>query len=498
MTRNLISILLLAYGSSMFAQLSVQNIAAYQHGNIPGTEPENLNVFYDQLNLQYRWKPLRASLRVEQFYSPDSLSGDYQKISQFQLNFRKKGLDIKLGNFYETLGKGLLLRGYEIKNSIYEDPIHRVKQGFYKDMLGAYAGYSSTNFAVKLLSGRMLDNQLPITSDKNRENYINAGEFRGIYESYSLGAIFLNSTFNDNTSNYLSLFSSGTIGDGFNYYAEFASQLTDSTTYFNTESHRSYGGYATISYSGQGYGLSLEVKDYRNFFLGTGYSDPPTLAKEHTYRLLNRITHVINLVDESGFQAEAFWAPWDSHLFTFNYSRNLNEIYSEFVSYEYFLEWYASLGRHHQLKVFIDYSGDDIKFEPERYTAGLYYTRYFNKGWSASFESEWQEVTRKFPNIPANKYNNVYGSIAVNQSTKFSAAFVLEFSNDPTAADLSNTDQIETERFYPGVNLSYRPDKKNTLQLFAGERRGGPACTAGICYEVLDFKGIELIWTLKL
>ena len=498
MTRYLLSILLLAFGSSMFAQLSFQNTAAYQHGNIPGNEPTNLNVFYDQLNLQYRWKPLRASIRVEQFYSPDSLSGDYQKISQFLLNYRKKGLELKLGNFYETLGQGLLLRGYEIKNAIYEDPIYRVKQGFYKDMLGAYAGYSSKNFAVKLLSGRMLDNQLPITSDERRENYINAGEFRGIYDSYNLGVILLNSTFSNSTKNFLSVFSSGTIGSGLNYYAEFASELVDSLSFFSTTTESRYGAYASVSYSGSGYGLSLEFKDYRNFFIGSGYSDPPTLAKEHTYRLLNRATHIINLLDESGFQAEAFWNPWENHMFTFNFSRNLNEGFRDFVSFEYFLEWYATLDKHNQLKVFIDYSGDDVNFEPERYTAGLYYTRYFNKGWSASFESEWQEVSRKFPNIPANKYNNVYGSIAVNQSTKFSAAFVLEFSNDPTAADLSNTDQIETERFYPGVNLSYRPDRKNTLQLFAGERRGGPACTAGICYEVPDFKGIELIWTLKL
>jgi hypothetical protein len=32
----------------------------------------------------------------------------------------------------------------------------------------------------------------------------------------------------------------------------------------------------------------------------------------------------------------------------------------------------------------------------------------------------------------------------------------------------------------------------NTISMFAGKRRGGPACTSGICYEVLDFEGIEI------
>lgn len=497
MRRPVIYMTFLLLGSTISAQLSVYNLAEYQYGNIPGAEPADLNTFYDQLNVQYRWKPLRASVRIEQFYSPDSLSGDYQKISQFQLNYRKRGLDIKLGHFYESLGRGLLLRGYEINNAVYEDLIYRVKQGFYKDFQGAYVGYNSRYFAVKAMSGRMLNNQLAITDPKNRDNYINAGEVSGRYKSFSVGSAFLNSTVDMVTNNFATVFTSGTIGNNLNFYGELASLANTVSDVLNMSDDGRYGAYFSASYSLAGFGASLEIKDYQNFFIGTGYSDPPTLSKEHSYRLLNRITHFSDLTDEAGYQLEVFWAPAEAHLLTFNHSRNVNELYNNFTSFEYFIEYYFTLNEVNQIKLFVDYSADDIKFEPERFTGGLYYTRYLNKGWSLNLETEAQQLSRAFPGLEKEQFINLYGGFTVNYTTKLAATFVLEFTNDPVDADASNTAEIETQKLFPGASLLYRPNNSNTLQLFAGERRGGPACTAGICYEVLDFKGIELRWIYK-
>ena len=35
------------------------------------------------------------------------------------------------------------------------------------------------------------------------------------------------------------------------------------------------------------FGFSAELKDYQNMLLGSGISDPPTLVKEHSSRLLH-------------------------------------------------------------------------------------------------------------------------------------------------------------------------------------------------------------------
>ena len=50
-----IILLLLVLGSNKsFGQLSGNNLAEFQFGNIPGVEPSNLSSLYDQLNLSYR------------------------------------------------------------------------------------------------------------------------------------------------------------------------------------------------------------------------------------------------------------------------------------------------------------------------------------------------------------------------------------------------------------------------------------------------------------
>ena len=87
--------------------------------------------------------------------------------------------------------------------------------------------------------------------------------------------------------------------------------------------------------------------------------------------------------------------------------------------------------------------------------------------------------------------------LILQYKSNFSAALIWEFTNDEFVSDNPDTDEIETVKHFPGINLMYKPNQKNTLKLFAGERRGGPACTSGICYEVLDFKGVEIRWTTK-
>ena len=70
---------------------------------------------------------------------------------------------------------------------------------------------------------------------------------------------------------------------------------------------------------------------------------------------------------------------------------------------------------------------------------------------------------------------------------KFGLDLVFEMSSDPF--------QLEEEKSwitYPGIIINYMPVHSTKVSLFAGKRRGGPACNSGVCYDVLDFEGIEL------
>jgi len=492
-------IILSWFGTStlVWGQFSGNNILEYQLGNIPGVEPSNVHSAYDQFNLEYRFKGFKVSGRLENYYSSDSLRTHYTKLTRYTLSYRKKGLNLKLGNFYETLGKGLLYRGYEIKNSIYEDQIYRTKQGFYRDLQGASGAYSHKNFAVKAIYGKSLINDLPPNSPDNRLDLVGAGEVNFNFLNQKTGLIFLQNNNDTEKSNYISVLLGGTLFNLFDYYGEYAHRVNSGDQFFSLSDEDSYGGYFSLGYSANGFGLSFELKEYHNLVIGSGISDPPTLVKEHIYKLLNRSTHVPYYFDESGIQLEIFIVPAEDHLITLNHSRSKNELgETDFKSAEYFADWQFTYKKQNQFKLFADYSFDDIMFENARYTTGIYYTRSLSKFWSASLETEFQHLERTFSETEV--FQNWYTGFIVNYSTKFSAALVWEFTNDSKFADLPDTEEIETKQHFPGINLSYKPNRKNTIQLFVGKRRGGPACTSGICYEVLDFEGVELRWSVKL
>ncbi len=240
------------------SQFSGNNLAEYQLGNIPGVEPSNVNSIYDQFNLEYRLKGFKVSGRLENYYSSDSIRSSYTKLTQYTLQYRKKGLDLKVGNFYETLGKGLLYRGYEIKNSIYEDQIYRIKQGFYRDLQGASGSYSTKFIEVKAIYGKSLINDLPPDSPDNRLDLVSAGEANFKYLKQTGGVIFLQNTNDTDKSNYVSTLLGGTLFNLFDYYGEFARRVNPGDQFFGFANDDSYGAYISLGYSKSGFGISFE------------------------------------------------------------------------------------------------------------------------------------------------------------------------------------------------------------------------------------------------
>jgi hypothetical protein len=218
--------------SVSLAQFSGNNLAEYQLGNIPGVEPSNVNSIYDQLNLEYRLQEFKISGRLENYYSTDTARNHFTKLTQYTLSYRKKGLNIKLGNFYETLGKGLLYRGYEIKNSIYEDQIYRVKQGFYRDLQGASGSYSNKLFTVKGIYGKSLINDLPPTDSNNRLDLVSAGEANVRFLNQTAGVIFLQNDNDTEKSKYFSVLLGGNLFDLFDYHGEFAHRVNSGDKFF--------------------------------------------------------------------------------------------------------------------------------------------------------------------------------------------------------------------------------------------------------------------------
>lgn len=495
--RSILIIAILFFANTrLFGQFSLYNLLEYQHGNIPNLEPDDRNAVYNQLNLAYRYKSLRASTRLETFFTDDVTGGEYVIPTQWNVNYRKKGLALNAGNFYETIGRGLLLRGYEIKNSVYEDLGYRVKQGFYRDIYGASGSYQHSLFSVKAIHGKVLNNLLPPSSDEKRTDLVTAAEAKFNLWQQSIGAIYMENINPTEFTQFAGVLLEGVIGNNISYYGEFGQQTNRGQHFFETNHEAAYGAYATVDYSLPGFGISLEVKDYHNFFLGSGLNDPPTLVKEQSYKTLNRSIHFSDLNDEAGIQVEVFFKPSKNHLFTFNYAKAVSDIYFTYRFQEIFGEWSYDLSDYSNLKIFADVAYDDIQLDKSRLATGIYYNFPLCENWNLGIETEYQHIERGFNSLTA--ITNTYAGLVFNFKSIFTGSLVWEFSNDESVTDNPYTEKIEKIKHFPGINLQYKPSYKNTITLFAGERRGGPSCTSGICYEVLDFRGVEIRWTTRL
>ena len=134
----------------------------------------------------------------------------------------------------------------------------------------------------------------------------------------------------------------------------------------------------------------------------------------------------------------------------------------------------------HDIKLFIDYAEDPFKLEENRISTGLYSEWKAGKNSTIRTDYEFQHFDRL-------NEGNVNQDLTVGYAykSKIIGSIVAEYSTDNYLVNSGS-------KYWLGANLKYKLNNKHSFQLFAGERRGGPACNAGVCYEVLDFKGVEL------
>jgi len=468
-------------------QLRGSNMLEYQLGNIPGLKPEYQSSLYDQLNLSYKYKAFTFQTRAE-IYQPsfgDEIS--YNKISQFRAKYKSKELSVSVGHINSTLGKGLLLRSYEIPGSIWEDRGYRVRYGFYKDIEGAEIKYKLGRFNLKGVYGKVLDVALPpiLSNEDRRSDLVQGAELSYQYKKFQLGAIYMNHKNDMINDNYTSAYLKSSLFKKLSFYGELAVNAGSGVN-MSFENDSSYAAYLSFNYLNKGLGVSLELKDYKNFSIGSGISDPPTLVKEHSYRLLNRSTHVPILTQERGYQLEIYYQLPNNSLITLNHALAENKLSDseEPVYKEIFAEYQFNIGSEITSNLFFDYASDPFTNEMNRYATGFILDINHNK-MNSVLEAQLQFVERE--SITSSNFNNMYFSYSLKVGHKFSTSVLLEMSNDPFLLEES-----ESQVFYPGATITYRPNNKNIIGLFYGKRRGGPACNSGVCYDVLDFQGLEI------
>ncbi|MBC8183883.1 hypothetical protein H8E88_22545 [candidate division KSB1 bacterium] len=495
--------------SLLVGQISVSNLTEYQVGNLPDTDPKNMTSLYDQLNLDYYNRDLAIGVRFESFGS-SQLDKKYNKFTQRYLEWQKDWFRIRIGNFYGILGRGLVFRAFELPGVVKEDARNRMRFGLSRVADGFIAEAKTDLLEVTMLRGESLDSNLPPSIEDNNRSIgiVEGGElklrplnylsFGGTYARYTLA----NEKKYEVSSGILDL----SIGQFlekislndviFDFYGEYAQKQPALENYISTSSKHPHALYISTNLIFGGFGFSAEHKDYHDFnFL---MNDPPPLMKEHSFYLLNRSTHVLRPENEKGNQFEATYTFLCGSSINANYTTALNRSpYMKDAKYhveEKFLEGDIYFGENFLTKFFVDKSKDGFELVEDRFTFGLAWEYQFQDYNSINFEFQGQETEKTYEFAPnKKKYKDFYGSISYSRSPKFAIALIGQRTGDPEETGDYTTLEIETKaKNLFSLNINYQLTPEHELFIFYGKRRGGWACTAGTCYEVLSFEGFEI------
>ncbi len=481
MKKQLFSVVLfIASTTSVLAQLTGTNLFQFQYGQLVGDEKSTPSI-YDRTVVNYSLQKFKAALTIEQYYATTK-STNYTHLSQLSLQYNSKHFDINVGNYYATLGRGILLRSYQIPGALLQDLSYRSQHYFHRDVLGASTTIKFKNFNTTLLYGKPLNNVYTPVQDFNqrRSDEIMAFESKLSLFKQTLGVSAMNLANTTGDKLYIMSHLSGNVGSIWSYYVEAAkkTKLTNTDDILNNDA---YALYASLNFAYKNFGASAEFKNYSNFILGSGINEPPALIKEHSYKVLNRSTHVLQPTNEKGYQLEVYYTFADNSNLVFNHTLAINQLNTKKTFQELFAEYSFSLNNKHDMKLFADLAQDPFKLESDRISTGIYSAWMLNNKSTLKLDYEFQTLNRLSKTVQ----NHVFG-ISYSFKSKLALNLIAELSNDPFLINTKPT------RVWIGTNMQYKLNSKNSIQLFAGQRRGGPACNAGVCYEVLDFKGLEL------
>jgi hypothetical protein len=262
---------------------------------------------------------------------------------------------------------------------------------------------------------------------------------------------------------------------------------------FDRRDHVPHALYAATSLAWGTWGLSAEWKDYARFALGT--NDPPSLVREHSTLLLNRSTHVLLAQREQGYQVELSWSPRPGATIIGNLSRADGARGDQFVERYAELRLQAPGDSRWDGSLFYDRSADSAVSVIQRDTYGVGGRVRWRDAWTVAAEAERQTAARvgfdfnTFATI-RQRYENVHASLAVTRADRGSVAVAWERTTDPLdpSWDFGRTRPLH----FIGWTASAHVAERHDAVLFVGQRRGGLACTAGTCYQVQPFQGVEL------
>lgn len=496
-------ILCVALPGSALERLHLTALTEVQVGNLPNQSPRDLRTIYQQLNLDYTVSGFQAGLRAESF-GTDASGRTYNHLAQRFARYSRGNLQVTTGHFFSILGNGLLMHSFELPAVITEDRGWRRRYQLTRDLDGLHLGYKWNKADITLLRGTPVDSALPpgdLGGPERRDGTVQGGSIEvqpSDYLTGGLGMLQVKAAGSDRLGATLygrlrlaPLIRRMGFGDVYvDLYGEYTQGDFEADRWFSLDRDLPRALYLSSTITAGPWGLSLEHKDYSDFVIAA-VNNPPTLIREHEAFLLNRDTHVLLADDESGVQAEL------SYFFTGGQSLIANFTRAErrqgpgaadnMDLQSFFIQTDSPLGENLTGQLWVDFARDRIFADENRKSVGSVLDWQIDDVYAVNTDVQSQFVDRtfgdrKFP------YKNLYLGLALHRAPGVSLSLLVQRSTDRLETGAAETGAT----YWFGGSLGWQVHERHSINLFGGKRRTGLACTAGTCYEVLGFEGVEV------
>jgi hypothetical protein len=519
--------LLLAGPTSTAAQINFSNFLEARVGKDPADVrldvPDNRLTYFDQFNLDFYYGDnLSLGFRFETFSASEDRELDYDEFVHRHAAWNSEWIDARIGNYQALFGRGLVLRAFELTGVVREELGQQF--GDSRDLDGVKVRLHRGAAEVVALTGKPRLANEPPDLDRSK-NILVSGAVASteVSTGVRIGAEYLRLDFTPigdtaKTSEVVGGFvqlgfdrwlrRTGLDRLSLDTYVEVARATglvfseRRSSTKIDPDRGRGFYFAQTASIGDVGLrglrvGASWEYKDYQNFLLGEGVNEPPPLVREHPYVLLNRNTHVLNPMQEEGYQFESRLDYRRRASLVLNWSRAetppLPALPDDPPRTARFEEFYAELtGRARGVSVsaFAGDSQDGTRLLFERRTYGLHTVVPIRGPHSVELEYEQLTGIERRRTTDDVDFKDNYVAFTYAWAGRFSVSAIRETSDNPDSGSFDPDTSAFERRAFESVSGSVRLGNHHELVAFWGARRGGLQCTAGTCYNVPAFDGV--------
>lgn len=522
---------MLIISKNIFAQSvvpSVSNLLRYGNGERIYGSIKLKHKYFENLTDIRIALPQSFTVGFRMLYDdPPELGDTFRGISRRFIEYNKDDIYLRAGNSSALFGRGLALNLFEDRGLAYDTW-----------MDGVQLKYSPDLFNVTILGGTIdFRDSVNITR----------------YEIYKVrGGNFEVEPFNETVFGFSYIYSEGKIPQGTvtsgippkNIKAEipefyFSLNLDRLSIYLDWSrkwtnviedktTSTGWGLYGAVSYLGEGYGVTLDYKNYSFDILDPygrndlsrptrmlPFQNSPIVQKEHSYTLLTRALHEVNFNDEVGLQLDAFYSLNDNTTLNFNASfSSIHDRYELngftfsrikrtgnflpsfdkefFPYYELFLE-----GEHYydissavrlaaafrKYTFFNEFSSDKSSTVTNSFVIPLQIQHVFSGNYSLTFQSEHEWVGEEFKETTDKFFNHL---ITVINSFYSNLTATIRFEYTTSDKDVSG------RKNWLSGEIGYRLMQSHVITVSYGNERGGLACSNGVCRYIQPFEGLRL------